>query len=118
MTHSEHSKIHSKEAFKGKRHTEESKKKLSEKLKGHKASEDTKKKMCEAKKGKNHPFYEQHHSEEIKRKVSEVIKRLIWVNNGVISKRVKHDDIPEGFSRGRLKKGISKLNKILNGEKI
>lgn len=32
------------------------------------------------------------------------MKRLIWVNNGAISKRVKCDEIPTGFIRGRLKK--------------
>ena len=44
-------------------------------------------------------------SEETKRKLSEATKGKIWINNGVISKMLKCDeDIPEGFSRGRLKK--------------
>ena len=102
LTHSEHSKIHGKniseerkrkisEAKKGEKHplygkqlSEETKKKLSDSLKGHKVSEETKQKMSEASKGKN--------------------KDKIWINNGVISKRLQCDEeIPEGFVRGRLK---------------
>ena len=101
LTHSEHTKIHSEnmseerkrkisEAKKGENHpmygkhlSEETKKKLSDSLKGHKVSEETKQKMSKASKGKN--------------------KDRIWINNGVISKRAKSDEIPEGFIRGRLK---------------
>ena len=44
-------------------------------------------------------------SEKTKRKLSEATKGKIWINNGVISKMLKCDeDIPEGFSRGRIKK--------------
>ena len=101
LTKSEHAKIHGKniseerkrkisEAKKGEKHplygkqlSEETKKKLSDSLKGHKVSDETIRKMSEASKGKN--------------------KDKIWVNNGVISKRVKPEEIPEGFVRGRLK---------------
>ena len=77
LTHSEHSKMHNK---------------------GKKLSEETKRKLSEAHKRENL-------SEETKRKISEALKVKIWINNGVISKRVQCDeDIPEGFSRGRLKK--------------
>ena len=115
LTHSEHSKIHNKIGKKlsdetkqklseaKKNMSEETKRKMSEAKKN--MSEETKRKMSEAKKGENHPFYGKHHSQESKRKMSEALKEKIWINNGVISKRVQfNEDIPEGFSRGRLKK--------------
>ena len=87
----------------GKHHSSETKKKMSEKLKGRTFSEEWKKKLSEAAKGKTF-------SEETKRKMSESLKgkntwsaNLIWINNGVIAKMVKCDEIPEGFVRGRLK---------------
>ena len=99
LTKSEHSKIH------GKNMSEKTKKKISNKLtgrtpwnKGKTLSEETKRKLSESQIGK-------HFSEETKRKMSASRKNLIWINNGVISKRVQcNEDIPEGFSRGRLKK--------------
>ena len=53
-----------------------------------------------------------HNSEETKRKLSESLKgkntwsaNLIWINNGVEEKFIPLDEeIPEGYSRGRLKK--------------
>lgn len=86
LTHSKHAKIHHKgenHPLYGKQLSEETKKKLSYSLKGHKVSEETKQKMREASKGKN--------------------KDKIWINNGVIQKLVKSNDIPEGFVHGRLK---------------
>ena len=84
LTHSEHMKIHKT----GKKHP----------MYGKHHSEETKRKLSEAAKGK-------HFSDEHKRKISEAKKCTIWINNGVISKRVQfNEDIPEGFSRGRLKK--------------
>ena len=103
----------------GKHHSQESKRKISESLKGKILSEETKRKMSESLKG-NKNMLGKHHTEETKRKLSEVMKNIseetkrkmseslkgkIWINNGVISKRVQfNEDIPEGFSRGRLKK--------------
>lgn len=60
-------------------------------------SEDTKQKISKSLIGKTH-------SEESKQKMSNIIKNLIWVNNGIINKRVPSDNIPEGFVKGRLKK--------------
>ena len=92
LTHSEHTKMHNK----GKKLSEETKQKMSEAKKGKHLSDEHKRKLSEARKNI---------SEETKRKISEALKAKIWINNGVISKRVQCDeDIPEGFSRGRLKK--------------
>ena len=83
LTRSEHAKIHSN---------------------GKILSEETKKKIGEAKKG-NKYMLGKHHTEETKQKMREAMKGKIWINNGVISKMLKCDeDIPEGFSRGRLTK--------------
>ena len=91
LTRSEHVKIHHKgknHPFYGKHHSEETKLKMSAAKKGKILSEETKLKMSESRKGKN-----------------TWSANLIWINNGVISKRVQCDeDIPEGFSIGRLKK--------------
>ena len=82
LTRSEHIKIHKK----GKILSPETKRKMSE-AKKH-MSEETKQKISEAMKGEKHPLYGK-----------------IWINNGVVNKLVKIDEeIPEGFSRGRLKK--------------
>ena len=43
-------------------------------------------------------------SEETKKKLSAAAKGRIWINNGVISKMLKCEDIPSGYIRGRLKK--------------
>ena len=89
----------------GKHMSEETKQKISDAKRGQKLSDETKKKISELISGENHPFYGKHHSEETKQKMSEKQKEKIWINNGVISKRVQcNEDIPEGFSRGRLKK--------------
>ena len=130
LTKSEHAKLHGENrseetkrkmsvSLKGRTFSEETRKKMSE-AKKH-MSDETKRKIGEAKKGEKNPFYGKHFSdehkrklseakkgmklsEETKRKLSDITKKLIWVNNGVISKRVKCDEIPTGFIRGRLKK--------------
>ena len=65
-------------ANKGKKLPEETKQKISNTLKGKKLSEETKKKLSKAGKGK------------------------VWINNGIISKRVSTDNIPAGFVKGRI----------------
>ena len=112
LSHAEHSKIHSEtrvfsektknkmsEAAKGKKLSEETKRKLSEAAKGKHHTEGTKQKISEAKKGRT---LSEEHKKKMKGK-NTWTKSLIWVNNGVISKRVKCDEIPEGFIRGRLR---------------
>ena len=93
LTRSEHMKIHKKgnKYFFGKHHSEESKKKLSE-----------------INQGKKHPFFGKHHTEEAKLKMSEANKGRnkdgIWINNGIVNKVVKCEDMPEGFVKGMLKR--------------
>lgn len=48
-------------------------------------------------------------SDETKMKISENVRKrnwpnIIWVNNGLINKRVDKDSVPAGFNPGRLKK--------------
>ena len=114
LTRSEHMKIHREGKHKSeetkrkmseaKKHmSEETKRKMSEAKKN--ISEETKRKMSEAKKGKKHPLYGKHHSTETKKKISDSKKGTICINNGVENRYIPFDeDIPEGFSRGRLKK--------------
>lgn len=47
--------------------------------------------------------------EDFCKKKSELLKNLIWVNNGVINKRVLQNHIPDGFVKGKIKGGKSKL---------
>ena len=126
--HSEETKRKIAESHKGRTLSEDTKRKISESHKGKKLSDETKKKLSESISGENHPLYGKHHSEETKQKMSAAkkgrhfsdehkeklsnshkgktsnVKDRIWVNNGVIAKRVKCDEIPTGFIRGRLKK--------------
>ena len=114
LTRSEHTKIH----HKCQTLSEETKQKMSEAKKGEKhplygkqLSEETKRKMSEAKKG-NKNMLGKHHTEETKRKIRNSSKGLnkdrIWINNGVENRFIHFDEeIPEGFSRGMLKRKIS-----------
>ena len=70
---------------KGYRHTEESKEKNRQAKLGKKLSEETKKKMSLAKLNKPQPN----------------IKGRVWVTNGVETKMVYKDNIPDGFKLGR-----------------
>ena len=128
ITQSEHAAIHKKgnRNMFGKHHSNETKRKIGKGNKGKKLSEETKQKISEAHKGKKHSsetkqkMSEAHkdkkHSSETKQKMSATMKgkntwssNTIWVNNGVIAKMVKCDDIPEGFVRGRLKNEKRKI---------
>ena len=57
--------------------------------------------------GENNPFYGKTHNEETRVKCSQGAKeqwkrKLVWINNGKVQRRVEENDIPEGFQRGRL----------------
>lgn len=81
---------------------------------GKKFSEETKKKMSLAQSKRKH---RKSHSEETKRKISEKRKKyvgekhplygctFIWINNGVINKRGKINElIPKGWVRGKIQR--------------
>ena len=63
--------------------------KTASKNRGKKRTEETKRKQSEA--GKKHSL-----------ETSKRFSTSIWVNNGVINKRVPSNEIPEGFKRGKL----------------
>ena len=92
-------------------------------FKGKHHSAETRKKMSELNKGKNHPFFGKHHSEKTRRKMSKALignKRQLgkhWYNNGVINKKFNENEIPEGFVRGTLRKGIKTGKNNIAGKK-
>ena len=108
--HTEEIKKRIGEASKGRRHTEEARKKMSDAAKGKHLSEESKKKIAEALKGKHlgkdNPFYGKTHSDELKKKLSEInkvrMKGMCFFNNGKINIRAK--ECPPGFVPGRIKK--------------
>lgn len=82
----------------GKHMSDEAKAKISEALKGHEVTEETRQKMRTA---VRKPYAK--HSEEHNKKIGSWKRGKIWVNNGSIMKMVDKDNIPEGFTKGRLK---------------
>ena len=111
--------------------TEETRKKLSlvtsgenNGMYGKKHSKETKQKIIEALKGK--PL-----KEETKKLLSKITSNQIWVNNGVVNKRIKENElkyfIENGYQKGRIQfstdlkqkisKGVSKLIWVNNGSK-
>ncbi len=77
-------------SHKGKKHKEETKEKIRTKAKDRITSEETKVKLSEKAKirARNNPL--------------SVGKGTIWINNGKIAKRVKEENIIEGWKKGRL----------------
>lgn len=65
-------------------------------------SEEARKKMSDAKKGKRSNSYGKPRSQTTKDAISKSNRGRIWMNNGVVNKRVYPDQIPEGFVRGRI----------------
>lgn len=85
LTNSEHVRLHTKgkRYHLGHKHSEEAKQKISEAIKGKKHSEEAKQKMSQSHIGNTN------------------VRGRIWVNDGVLTKRVYPDQIPEGFVEGR-----------------
>lgn len=75
---------------------------------GKKCSEESKRKMSKAKKGITpwNKGKKENLSEESKRKMREAKKGKIWINNGVDSKFVFIDEIPDGYKKGRIMKNM------------
>lgn len=108
--------------FYGKKHDEDTRKKMSELKKGKKLSDEHKKNISKATKGKPRNKL----SDEAKKKISlknknrvvtdkqkeavgNAAKGTIFINNGIISKRIpKHLEIPNGWVRGRIKFKINR----------
>ncbi len=103
------------DANRGKKLTDEHKKKIQASNVGkHSMSAENRKKMSECAKlrvGKTNPFYGKHHSADTKEKIGSFNKgrfrNKIWINNGVINKRVDRNDLENyllnGFTKGRIK---------------
>lgn len=103
------------DANRGKKLTDEHKKKIQASNIGkHSMSSENKKKMSARAKlrvGKTNPFYGKQHSADTKEKIGsynkERFRNKIWINNGVINKRVERNDLENylsnGFIEGRIK---------------
>ena len=99
----------------GYKHTLETRQKIANSNKGKYISPETRLKISQSHKGKgigeDNPFYGRHHTERVRKQISEStkgrFKNRIWINNGVINKRVLSDDLATykniGFVEGRLK---------------
>jgi group I intron endonuclease len=116
-------------------------------LGGKKITEETKKKLGLLNSGKNNPMYGKNHTEKTKQKIvdaltgklvkvetrnilSKITSEKLWVNNGVINKRIKKQQLEKyignGFERGRtefsselkqkISQGISKLIWVNNNQ--
>ena len=86
--------------------SQQAKSKMSEYNRVRVHSKESKAKRSAKMSGRNNPYYGKKHSDEVRKKCSEGAKKqwqrkLVWVNNGVVNRRVPETDIPEGFVRGR-----------------
>lgn len=108
--------------FYGKKHDEDTRKKMSDLKKGKKLSDDHKKNISKATKGKPRHKLSNEAKKKIsiknkgrkitdkqKEAVSNAAKGTIFINNGLISKRISKDlKIPDGWVRGRIKFKINR----------
>lgn len=91
-------------AHKGKTLSEDTKILLSEMKRGKPKSESHKKKIGDAQRGIKSVHFGKHLSKEQRNKISNKMSKLIWINNGVINKRLnKGETLPSGFNYGRTK---------------
>lgn len=75
--------------------------------------EELSKKWSAARMGEKNPFYGKTHSDDTKKKLSAAARKqwetpVVWINNGVINRRVPESEIPQGFVRGKVKRSIAK----------
>lgn len=104
----------------GKHHSDDTKSKISETLQSV-WTEDKKEEFSQRRTGKGNPCYgkklnRRQYSEEEKlglsRKLSESGKNKIWINNGEVSTKIsKGQEIPDGWTKGRLS-----FNRSSNGQ--
>ena len=97
------------EALTGKKQTSETVQKRLKSRIDYQHSEETKIKIGQSNKGKTTWMKGKNHTSESKQLLRNHFSSLIWVNNGVNNKRVKENEIPEGYVRGVMKhKNITK----------
>ena len=98
------SKLGAKNSFFGKTHSEEAKNKISNSRLGKSSwnngierSDETKKKISASHKARTTPQTKEH-----RQKNSEAIKQMLWINDGLVTKRIKKGEaLPIGFKLGR-----------------
>jgi len=92
---------------------------MSEARKGKTFTEEHKLKISLAQKGEKGNNYGKQIPQEIKDKISKTVSNQVWMNNGIICKRVDKNKtdtyIKEGFVFGRLsfRKGSTTIEKVL-----
>lgn len=101
--HSEETKRKIGESQKGKIISEESRRKMSEKQRGKIISQETKEKLSKSMSGKGNPMYGKHHTEETKKRISEVRKEKYRNGEYVISEetRRKMSESHKGITKGK-----------------
>ena len=104
--------------------SEETRKKMSESKKGIKFTEEHRKRISEAQKGEKGNNWGKKQPQEIKDRISKKISNQVWINNGIVCKRVDKNIVPtyieNGFVLGRLsfKKGSTTIQSISDNRNI
>ena len=97
---------------------------MSESRKGIKFTEEHRKRISEAQKGEKGNNWGKKQPQEIKDRISKKISNQVWINNGIVCKRVDKDIvqtyIENGFVLGRLsfKKGSTTIESISDNRNI
>ena len=125
--HSTETKEKLKLAWKRRRQTpvsETTRKKMSEAKKGKTLTKEHKLKISLAQKGEKGNNYGKQIPQEIKNKISKTVSNQVWINNGIICKRVDKNKtdayIKDGFVFGRLsfRKGSTTIEKVLQEKNL
>lgn len=71
------------------------------------------------KRGKDHPFFGKTHNKSARNKISESNMGTKWINNGAVTKKIQAtQEIPEGFTLGRLPMSPETKLKIANKARL